>query len=87
MPDDRQSALDPSFVPRIHLSSRRLIWLNPLLRWDGFAPRAEGIRAMLPHVDSLRPAHSVASLADLAEALSRPEPVAPPRRWGGGGGA
>lgn len=60
-------------MERLHLSARRLIWLNPLLRWDGFAPRAEGIRAMLPHVDSLRPAHSVASLADLADALSRPE--------------
>ena len=60
-------------MERLHLSARRLVWLNPLLRWDGFAPRAEGIRAMLPHTDALRPAHSVASLADLAEALSRPE--------------
>ena len=60
-------------VERLRLSARRLIWLNPLLRWDGFAPRAEGIRAMLPHVDSLRPAHSVASLSDLADALSRRE--------------
>ena len=58
---------------RLRLSARRLIWLNPLLRWDGFAPRAEGIRAILPHVDSLRPAHSIASLADLADALSRAE--------------
>ncbi|MCE6959037.1 VWA domain-containing protein [Cereibacter sphaeroides] len=60
-------------MERLHLSTRRLIWLNPLLRWDGFAPRAAGIRAMLPHVDSLRAAHSVASLDALAEALSRPE--------------
>ena len=58
---------------RLRLSSRRLIWLNPLLRWDGFAPRAAGARAMLPHVDSLRSAHSVGSLADLADALSRAE--------------
>ena len=58
---------------RLALSARRLIWLNPLLRWDGFAPRAEGIRAILPHVDSLRPAHSIATFADLAEALSRPD--------------
>lgn len=57
-------------MERLHLSARRLIWLNPLLRWDGFAPRAAGIRAMLPHVDSLRAAHSVASLEALAEALS-----------------
>ncbi|MGP3697722.1 vWA domain-containing protein [Rhodobacter sp. NSM] len=58
-------------MERLHLSTRRLIWLNPLLRWEGFAPRASGIRAMLPHVDSLRAAHSVASLEALAEALSR----------------
>lgn len=58
---------------RLHLSSRRLIWLNPLLRWDGFAPRARGIAAMLPHVDSFRAGHSIASIEDLADALSRPE--------------
>jgi len=57
---------------RLHLSARRLIWLNPLLRWDGFAPRARGVAALLPHVDTFRAAHSVASLEALAEALSRP---------------
>lgn len=46
---------------------RRLIrlqyyeWLDPLLRWDGFAPRANGIKAMLPHVDSFRVGHSIAT--------------------------
>ena len=60
-------------MERLHLSSRRLIWLNPLLRWDGFAPKAAGIRAMLPHVDSFRAGHSIASLEDLAQALSRPD--------------
>ena len=69
---------------RLRLSSRRLIWLNPLLRWDGFAPRAAGARAMLPHVDGLRSAHSVASLAGLAEALSRPEDGAEKARLMGG---
>ncbi len=58
-------------MERLHLSARRLIWINPLLRWDGFAPRAQGIRAMLPHVDSFRAGHSIASLVDLAEAISR----------------
>ncbi|SFE18236.1 vWA domain-containing protein [Roseivivax sediminis] len=58
-------------MERLHLSSRRLIWLNPLLRWDGFAPKAAGIRAMLPHVDSFRAGHSIRSLEDLAEAISR----------------
>lgn len=59
-------------MQRLHLSARRLIWLNPLLRWDGFAPRAAGIRAMLPHVDTLRAGHSIATLGDLAVALSDP---------------
>lgn len=59
-------------MERLHLSARRLIWLNPLLRWDGFAPRARGIAAMLPHVDAFRAAHSIASLEALAEALSDP---------------
>ena len=60
-------------MERLHLSSRRLIWLNPLLRWDGFAPKAAGIRAMLPHVDSFRAGHSIQSLEELAAAISRPD--------------
>ncbi len=60
-------------MERLHLSSRRLIWLNPLLRWDGFAPKATGIRAMLPHVDSFRAGHSIQSLEELAIAISRPD--------------
>ncbi|KJS43876.1 MAG: von Willebrand factor A [Roseovarius sp. BRH_c41] len=58
-------------MERLHLSARRLIWLNPLLRWEGFAPKAQGIRAMLPHVDALRAGHSIATLEELAEAISR----------------
>jgi len=58
-------------MQRLQLSARRLIWLNPLLRWEGFAPRAQGIRAMLPHVDSFRAGHSIASLEDLTAALTR----------------
>ena len=60
---------------RLHLSARRVIWLNPLLRFDGFAPKAAGIRALLPYVDSLRAGHSIAALEGLAEALSRPDDV------------
>ncbi len=60
-------------MERLHLSSRRLIWLNPLLRWDGFAPKAAGIKAMLPHVDSFRAGHNIAALQGLADALSRPD--------------
>lgn len=57
---------------RLHLSCRRLIWLNPLLRWDGFAPKAGGIRALLPHVDAFRASHSIASLEALGRAISDP---------------
>ena len=57
-------------MERLHKSCRRLIWLNPLLRYDRFEPRAQGIRAMLPHVDEFRPIHNLASLDDLVAALS-----------------
>ncbi|NNE52376.1 MAG: VWA domain-containing protein [Sulfitobacter sp.] len=60
-------------MERLHLTARRVIWLNPLLRWDGFAAKAAGIRAMLPHVDSFRAGHSIASLEELAAVISRPE--------------
>ncbi|MCX8227132.1 MAG: VWA domain-containing protein, partial [Sulfitobacter sp.] len=60
-------------MQRLNLTARRLIWLNPLLRWDGFAPKAAGIRAMLPHVDSFRAGHSIASLEELAQVISRPD--------------
>ncbi len=62
-------------MERLHLSSRRLIWLNPLLRWQGFAPKARGIAAMLPHVDSFRAGHSIASLEALALAISSPDDI------------
>jgi uncharacterized protein with von Willebrand factor type A (vWA) domain len=56
---------------RLAKSCRRLIWLNPLLRFDKFEPRAAGIRAMLPHVDSFLPAHNLESLEQLVQVLSR----------------
>ncbi|WP_108858749.1 VWA domain-containing protein [Ruegeria sp. Alg231-54] len=62
-------------MERLQLSARRLIWLNPLLRWDGFAPKAQGVAAMLPHVDSFRAGHSIASLEDLAAVISKPDDV------------
>jgi uncharacterized protein len=55
---------------RLHKSCRRLIWLNPLLRWHGFEPRAQGVRALLPHVDEHRPVHDLESLEALARALA-----------------
>ncbi len=70
---DREGArgLDEAMA-RLHRSTRRLIWLNPLLRWDGFEPKSQGIRAMLPHVDEFRPVHNLDSLRDLIDTLSKP---------------
>jgi uncharacterized protein with von Willebrand factor type A (vWA) domain len=56
-------------IDRLHRSCRRLIWLNPLLRFEGFEARARGIRAMLPHVDEFRPIHNLESMAGLVAAL------------------
>jgi uncharacterized protein with von Willebrand factor type A (vWA) domain len=56
---------------RLQRSCRRLIWLNPLLRYAGFQPKSQGIRAMLPHVHEFRPVHNLASLRDLIEALGK----------------
>jgi len=56
---------------RLRLSCRRLIWLNPLLRYEGFEPRAAGIRALLPEVDEMRPVHDLRSLEQLVRTLSR----------------
>ena len=58
-------------MDRLHRSCRHLVWLNPLLRFDGFEAKARGIRAMLPHVDDFRPIHNLDSVASLCRALSR----------------
>ena len=57
-------------MERLHKSCRKLIWLNPLLRFDQFQPRAAGIKAMLPHVDRFLPAHNLQSLKELARVLA-----------------
>jgi len=57
---------------RLARFSHQLVWLNPLLRYEGFAPRAAGVRALLPHVDRMLPVHNLASLADLEHALRAP---------------
>ncbi|HQT65101.1 MAG: VWA domain-containing protein [Acidocella sp. 20-57-95] len=61
-------------MERLHRSCRRLIWLNPLLRWDGFSPKTQGAKAMLPYVDEFRPVHNLASLSTLIASLSAPPP-------------
>lgn len=61
-------------MERLHRSCQRLIWLNPLLRYAGFEPRAAGVRAMLPHVDEHRPVHDLVSVFDLVRALQHERP-------------
>ncbi len=56
-------------MERLHKSCRKLVWLNPLLRYEGFQPRPSGVRAMLPHVDAFLPVHNIHSLVELAHEL------------------
>jgi uncharacterized protein with von Willebrand factor type A (vWA) domain len=81
--DAESSAIDlKREMERLQKSCRRLIWLNPLLRFDGFEAKAAGIRAMLPLVDEFRPIHSLASMADLCRALgSAPQSMTDPKDW------
>jgi len=78
---DEDTFLEPE-IDRLHRSCRRLVWLNPLLRFDGFEAAAKGIRTMLPHVDEFRPVHSLNALAGLCDSLSGHfEPAYDPQNW------
>ena len=70
-------------MERLRKSCRRLVWLNPLLRYDAFQAKASGLRAMLPHVDEFRPIHNLQSMADLVAALAQEKNSAAsdPRKW------
>ena len=57
---------------QLRRQAHQIVWLNPLLRFDGFEPRAAGVRALLPNVDRFLPVHNLASLADLGRALRAP---------------
>lgn len=61
---------------QLRRNAAQIVWLNPLLRFDGFEPRAAGVRALLPNVDRFLPVHNLASLADLGRALRAPK-IAP----------
>lgn len=69
-------------IDRLHRSCRRLVWLNPLLRFDGFQAAAKGIRTMLPHVDEFRPIHSLDALSGLCDALGgEMDRTKDPKQW------
>jgi uncharacterized protein with von Willebrand factor type A (vWA) domain len=59
-------------MERLHKSCRRLIWLNPLLRYEAYEPKSLGAKAIMPHIDDFRPVHNLASLADLTSVLAEP---------------
>ena len=85
---ERDSAASLEFqMQRLHLSCQRLVWLNPVLRYPAFEPKASGIRKMLPHVDLFLPAHNVDSLAALARLLGGAPACAPAPRSTQGGAA
>jgi len=69
-------------IDRLHRSCRRLVWLNPLLRFEGFEARARGIKTMLGHVDEFRPIHNLESMAALVAAFERRDGrAADPKAW------
>jgi uncharacterized protein with von Willebrand factor type A (vWA) domain len=80
--DREDTSLLEHEMKRLERQVPRIVWLNPLLRYEGFKALAGGIRAMMPHVDEFRPVHSLDSLADLAAALAGPPAQAhDPRQW------
>lgn len=66
---DEASGLDIEMA-RLHRTSRKLIWLNPLLRYKGFEPKSLGIKTMLPHVDEFKTIHNLSSVRELSLLLS-----------------
>jgi uncharacterized protein with von Willebrand factor type A (vWA) domain len=58
-------------MERLAKSARRLLWLNPLLRYSGFEPRAAGMKAMLPHVSACLPVHNLNALEQLVQVLAQ----------------
>ncbi len=56
---------------RLKRRARRIVWLNPLIGWDGYQPVARGMAAALPHIDLFAPAHNLESLMALEQALTR----------------
>jgi uncharacterized protein with von Willebrand factor type A (vWA) domain len=67
---DAGEGLDAA-MDRLQKSCRRLIWLNPLMRFEGYAPSATGARAIIKHVDDFRTVHNLKSLTELTEVLAR----------------
>lgn len=57
-------------MKRLRRRCKRIVWLNPLIGWEGYEPTAGGMQAALPHVDLFAPAHNLDSLAALEPYLA-----------------
>ncbi len=68
--DTGDPALLGSELHKIHLRSKRIIWLNPLKGMQGYTPTARGMQAALPSIDDFRPAHNLDSLLELENILA-----------------
>ena len=72
---DRDAADGLDFeMERLHKSCRRLVWLNPLLRYDQYEAKAAGAKSINTHVDEARAIHNLSSMTELAQSLSREWP-------------
>ena len=72
---DREGTENLGFeMERLHKSCRRMLWLNPLLRYEQYEAKAAGARQILPHVDEFRSIHNLESISDLATSLSQDLP-------------
>ncbi len=60
-----------SALAELRRRAGRLVWLNPLMGRPGYAPQARAMRAALPYLDQLHPAHTLQSLLELADTLRR----------------
>ncbi len=69
--DTGDPALLAAAMHSLRRRCRRIVWLNPLIGWEGYAPTARGIQAALPYIDLFAPAHNLESLAALEPYLAR----------------
>lgn len=57
-------------MARLQRNCHRLLWLNPLLRYEGYEPLTRGMQAALPHIDDFLPIHNLEALEQLGQVLT-----------------
>lgn len=68
--DTGEPALLASELGWLRRHSRRLLWLNPLLRFDGYAPTARGAAVLYQQADAMLAVHNLERLQDLASSIA-----------------